>query len=865
MQKTLSTTFLTLLVVSILYPTSFAQDHITQWALPEGAKARFGKGIISDIAYSPDGSLLAVASSIGVWIYDAQTGKELDLLTGQKAWRWSMSVVFSPDGQILASHGNLDNNIYLWDATTRTRLHTLTHVKTHNDIKDIVFSPDGQILASHGSLDNTINLWNPKTGTLIRSINHNTSYSGSGSLAFSTDGQILISQSLKDIILWETATATPIRTLTVPDTELWSMALSPDGKILASMTKQGIYLWEINTGAIKHTIEVPFSYGQTIFSPNGEFLLHLSRKGALYIYNVKTGGDVTGLLVGSYGSVLSLMTAGAFAPDGQTFAVSSSTGHIELRGANTFRLLKQQHIYGHGNILNDVALSPDGKIIAGACTDLLVRLWDTNTGEFTSIPGHNGTVTSVIFINLKNPILVSASMAGDIVFRDYKTLLMPGRSSVLRVIETGHMHRGSISRIAISPDGKTLATGSYDTTVSLWDAETGEHQHTLVAEGGRRVRNVVFSPDGQTLASSSDAVYLWDVGTGERLQTLKRKDYFFGGHGLAFSPDGKIIVSTFENDSGAFSRPPWDSPWDGVHLWDVTTGVLLRSFPMGGSECLIFNPDGRIMVTGNAWGEVFLWDITTGTELHKVTGHKGGSVTGLAFSPDGHTLASSGTDGTVLLWDVNTALPEPEYLPEDVNTDGVVNVLDLILIAGKFGETSESECDVNGDGIVNIEDLLRVAGALDTGAAAPSIWSRDVENAPTRAAVQQWLHEARQINLTDSAFQRGILVLEQLLAALTPKETVLLPNYPNPFNPETWIPYQLAAPSEVVLTIYAANGAVVRTLTLGHQPADLYQSRSRAAYWDGRNDFGELVASGVYFYTLTAEDYTATRKMLIRK
>ena len=108
-------------------------------------------------------------------------------------------------------------------------------------------------------------------------------------------------------------------------------------------------------------------------------------------------------------------------------------------------------------------------------------------------------------------------------------------------------------------------------------------------------------------------------------------------------------------------------------------------------------------------------------------------------------------------------------------------------------------------------------------------------------------------------------MLEQLLAVLTRKETVLLPNYPNPFNPETWIPYQLAAPSEVVLTIYAANGTVIRTLTLGHQPAGLYQSRSRAAFWDGRNEFGELVASGVYFYTLTAEDYTATRKMLIRK
>ena len=96
-------------------------------------------------------------------------------------------------------------------------------------------------------------------------------------------------------------------------------------------------------------------------------------------------------------------------------------------------------------------------------------------------------------------------------------------------------------------------------------------------------------------------------------------------------------------------------------------------------------------------------------------------------------------------------------------------------------------------------------------------------------------------------------------------ETALLANYPNPFNPETWIPYQLSKDAEVSLTIYAVNGQIVRRLALGHQAAGMYQDRSRAAYWDGKNAFGEPVASGVYFYTLTAGDFTATRKMLIRK
>ena len=113
-------------------------------------------------------------------------------------------------------------------------------------------------------------------------------------------------------------------------------------------------------------------------------------------------------------------------------------------------------------------------------------------------------------------------------------------------------------------------------------------------------------------------------------------------------------------------------------------------------------------------------------------------------------------------------------------------------------------------------------------------------------------------------------MLENLLTTLidtetVPKATALLANYPNPFNPETWIPYQLAKSTDVTLRIYAVDGKLVRLLDLGHQHAGAYHSRSRAAYWDGRNHIGEPVASGLYFYTFTAGEFTATRKLLIRK
>ena len=139
---------------------------------------------------------------------------------------------------------------------------------------------------------------------------------------------------------------------------------------------------------------------------------------------------------------------------------------------------------------------------------------------------------------------------------------------------------------------------------------------------------------------------------------------------------------------------------------------------------------------------------------------------------------------------------------------------------------SGDPADVNEDGVVNIVDLVKVAGALGGDAAAPSAWSLDLEGTFTREQVQQWLSEAKQFNLTDATAQRGIRYLEQLLAALTPKETALLPNYPNPFNPETWIPYRLAEAAEITLTIYGVDGTVVRQLVLGHQPIGIYQSKN---------------------------------------
>ena len=213
----------------------------------------------------------------------------------------------------------------------------------------------------------------------------------------------------------------------------------------------------------------------------------------------------------------------------------------------------------------------------------------------------------------------------------------------------------------------------------------------------------------------------------------------------------------------------------------------------------------------------------------------------------------------------NAEVVEPARIPTDVNGDGVVDLDDMRLAASRVDQTGKNTADVNEDGVVDGADLLLIAAVIRQRNAAPSLHPKSVAERFSTTEVRYWLQLAQQHELTDPMYQRGTLFLEQLLSILTPKETALLPNYPNPFNPETWIPYHLSAPANVSLHIYAADGKSIRTLWLGHQPAGIYESRSRAAYWDGKNELGESVASGVYFYTVFIGDFTATRKMLIRK
>ena len=373
--------------------------------------------------------------------------------------------------------------------------------------------------------------------------------------------------------------------------------------------------------------------------------------------------------------------------------------------------------------------------------------------------------------------------------------------------------------------------------------------------------------------------------------TVNFRDTTFEDAPRIWPNDVLLIVTskTFGDDnSGDFLEDQiYDLRWiEGVRKDILDIGFWTTWMSAEGFWITLTDTDGNVVdEVGNYDGKTTLWDLPYGFNRGRI--RAGNRTSMIRRYVNGLPLDGTQAGSWIPAVDANLTADQrtyygdkndistpgigivvndisPDFTDYDVNHDGVVDLADLVIVTERLGQSGPNIADVNGDGVVNVKDLIEMAGALGQVPAAPSLHP-EVLSRLAAADIREWLSQAQGLDLTDPKLQRGVLFFQQLLSLLIPKETELLPNYPNPFNPETWIPYRLAEDGFVTLTIYDQRGRVIRRLDVGHQAASVYESRSKAIYWDGRNEVGDRVASGIYFYTLTAGDYSATRKMLILK
>lgn len=700
-----------LLTLSLWLTHGYAQDYIT-WGLPEGAKARFGKGRINALSLSPDEKRLAVASTTGIWLYDTDTGAELAMLTGHI--NAVESVSFSADGSLLVSGSY--GEIFLWHLETRRML---KNFKGHKGwVGEVGILEDGETLLSASS-DGTVRFWDVQSGRQLKTFKAYPRGLG-GFLASIGDGEVTAAAFCFEkqffalgypngtIRLKDARTGRVTKTINGHKGHVAQLTISPDAQTLVSdITGDKTRLWDIATGKSLQTFPQAFTFfgGALLFTPDGKTLVivdGLARKNKVEFWDVETASLRTAIK-GDIGKINALTSPA----DCKTLVTASSDGTIRLWDVATGEQLKVI-TSGHNSQSTHLAFSPNGAMLA-AGADTTVRIWDTRTGTHlftsrhleTAVQGSEtfGTTTPIgqiielgfstdstklysvnSFISKGSRELPNGEQVyGEIrswdigtgdsesaeLIRDASVLPLTERIgqgehiTVVVKLENGikkEMTYTSFLGIAEFASDRRMFACKGRTALHLYDATTGNVCLTLKDPGG--INALAFTSDGKTLASAGgwreNTIRFWDTTTGEqisRITTAKHSQWIHAlrsTFGLATSWSETLA---FSSDGKTLASGSDDGR---IQLWEVETSHKLSMLKghRGPVKALAFSPNGEMLASSGAEGKILLWQANTGKRLGTLKGHSGW-IKELTFSPDGKTLASGSGDGVVFLWDVN--------------------------------------------------------------------------------------------------------------------------------------------------------------------------------------------------------------------